>query len=171
MNCHDRQIEPYLVVSTFEPTLALTPCGLTLSKQVEIPCAVFEEKIATLREQNLLQPGGELTYLLLHDLNYRSRVRKMHLRQAGKKVALRKNIRRFASLLGGLIDMFRFDFHVISATPQELVASALEDIIPADSIHSTIILDIDGTITADARTEISPGIFRAIQSLACRNVV
>jgi predicted HAD superfamily phosphohydrolase YqeG len=38
-------------------------------------------------------------------------------------------------------------------------------------IRSTIILDVDGTITADAKTEISAGVARAIQSLAGRNAV
>jgi predicted HAD superfamily phosphohydrolase YqeG len=38
-------------------------------------------------------------------------------------------------------------------------------------IESTIILDVDGTITSDARAEISPGVLRAIQGLAGRNAV
>jgi len=38
-------------------------------------------------------------------------------------------------------------------------------------IASTIILDIDGTITPDAKSEISPGVLGAIQSLANRNKV
>ena len=37
--------------------------------------------------------------------------------------------------------------------------------------ESTIILDIDGTITPDSTTDVSCGILRAIQSLASRNVV
>ncbi len=38
-------------------------------------------------------------------------------------------------------------------------------------IGSTIILDVDGTITADAKTEISAGVLAAIHSLALRNAV
>jgi predicted HAD superfamily phosphohydrolase len=35
---------------------------------------------------------------------------------------------------------YHFDFHVISAAPQEVIESALADIIPADHIHGTQLL-------------------------------
>ena len=64
-------------------------------------------------------------------------VRKEHLVQAGKSVRLKKNIRQLSELLASAIPGYRFDFHVISAAPQEVIESALEDIIPADHIHGT----------------------------------
>jgi hypothetical protein len=87
--------------------------------------------------QNLVQQGGELSYLLLHDPEYRARVRKTHLVQAGKGVRLKKNIRQLSNLLATAIEGYRFDFHVISAAPQEVIESALGNIIPSDHIHGT----------------------------------
>ncbi len=37
---------------------------------------------------NLVQQGGELAYLLLHDPEFRSRVRREHLYETGKRVRL-----------------------------------------------------------------------------------
>jgi hypothetical protein len=57
--------------------------------------------------------------------------------EAGKIVRLKKNIRQLSELLASAIPGYRFDFHVISAAPQEVIESALEDLIPADHIHGT----------------------------------
>jgi phosphoserine phosphatase len=127
----------YLLASDFDQTLSFNDSGLVLSELVGIPAKIFEAKVATLAVQNLVQQGGELGYLLLHDPEYRARVRKEHLVQAGKGVRLKKNIRPLSELLASAIPGYRFDFHVISAAPQEVIESALEDIIPADHIHGT----------------------------------
>ena len=130
-------IKQYLLASDFDQTLSFNDSGLVLSELVGIPAKIFEAKVATLAVQNLVQQGGELGYLLLHDPEYRVRVRKEHLMQAGKGVRLKKNIRQLSELLASAIPGNRFDFHVISAAPQEVIESALEDIIPADHIHGT----------------------------------
>jgi 2-hydroxy-3-keto-5-methylthiopentenyl-1-phosphate phosphatase len=130
-------VKQYLLASDFDQTLSFNDSGLVLSELVGIPARIFEAKVATLAVQNLVQQGGELGYLLLHDPEYRDRVRKEHLVQAGKGVRLKKNIRRLSELLASAIPGYRFDFHVISAAPQEVIESALEDIIPADHIHGT----------------------------------
>jgi 2-hydroxy-3-keto-5-methylthiopentenyl-1-phosphate phosphatase len=130
-------VKQYLLASDFDQTLSFNDSGLVLSELVGIPAAVFEAKVATLAVQNLVQQGGELCYLLLHDPDYRSKVRKEHLAQAGKGVRLKKNIRHLSELLARAIPGYRFDFHIISAAPQEVIESALEDIIPADHIHGT----------------------------------
>lgn len=131
------RINAYLVASSFEETLAVTSCGLALSEHVGIPARVFEDKIAALDAQRLVQPGGELTYLLLHDPEYQALVRRENLMQAGKKVSLKRNVDQLVSLLASPIDISRFDFHVISSAPQELVEVALEGIVPTDHIHGT----------------------------------
>ena len=41
---------------------------------------------------NLVQQGGELAYLLLHDPEFRYAVRREHLYEAGKRVRLKPNI-------------------------------------------------------------------------------
>jgi 2-hydroxy-3-keto-5-methylthiopentenyl-1-phosphate phosphatase len=130
-------VKQYLLASDFDQTLSFNDSGLVLSELVGIPAKVFEAKVATLAIQNLVQQGGELSYLLLHDPEYGARVRKEHLVQAGKGVRLKKNIRKLSELLASAVPGFRFDFHVISAAPQEVIESALEDIIPADHIHGT----------------------------------
>ena len=130
-------VKQYLLASDFDQTLSFNDSGLVLSELLGIPAKLFEAKVATLAAQNLVQQGGELSYLLLHDPEYRSRVRKDHLVQAGKSVRLKKNIRQLSELLASAVPGYRFDFHVISAAPQEVIESALEDIIPADHIHGT----------------------------------
>jgi phosphoserine phosphatase len=130
-------VKQYLLASDFDQTLSFNDSGLVLSELAGISAKIFEAKVATLAVQNLVQQGGELSYLLLHDPEYRARVRKEHLVQAGKGVRLKKNIRQLSELLASAVPGYRFDFHVISAAPQEVIESALEDIIPADHIHGT----------------------------------
>ena len=130
-------VKQYLLASDFDQTLSFNDSGLVLSELVGIPAPIFEAKVATLAVQNLVQQGGELCYLLLHDPEYRAHVRKEHLMQAGKNVRLKKNIRTLSELLAAAVAGYRFDFHVISAAPQEVIESALEHIIPADHIHGT----------------------------------
>ena len=86
---------------------------------------------------NLVQQGGELAYLLLHDPEFRSRVRREHLYEAGKLVRLKPNIDALYSFLSNDVEGFHFDFYVISAGPVEIIRSALEGIIPADHIFGT----------------------------------
>jgi predicted HAD superfamily phosphohydrolase len=64
-------------------------------------------------------------------------VRKEYLIEAGKEVRLKKNIQQLSELLASAIEGYRFDFHVVSASPQEVIESALENIIPASHIHGT----------------------------------
>jgi 2-hydroxy-3-keto-5-methylthiopentenyl-1-phosphate phosphatase len=149
-------VKQYLLASDFDQTLSFNDSGLVLSELVGIPAKVFEAKVATLAVQNLVQQGGELIYLLLHDPEYRARVRKEHLVQAGKGVRLKKNIRKLSELLAHAIPGYRFDFHVISAAPQEVIESALEDIIPADHIHGTH-LQYDGSGQVESLIRLNAG--------------
>jgi 2-hydroxy-3-keto-5-methylthiopentenyl-1-phosphate phosphatase len=127
----------YLLASDFDQTLSFNDSGLVLSELVGIPAKEFERKVAILAVQNFVQQGGELSYLLLHDPDYRKRVRKHHLSEAGKGVHLKKNIKQLSEFVGNAVDGYRFDFHVISASPQEVIESALDGIIAADHIHGT----------------------------------
>lgn len=130
-------VRKYLLASDFDQTLSFHDSGLVLSELVRIPAQEFERRTAVLAVQTLVQRGAELAYLLLHDPEYRSRVRKEHLAEAGKRVRLKKNIRQLCQLLKDAIEGYAFDFHVISAAPQEVIESALENILPADHIHGT----------------------------------
>jgi 2-hydroxy-3-keto-5-methylthiopentenyl-1-phosphate phosphatase len=130
-------VKQYLLASDFDQTLSFNDSGLVLSELLGISAKTFEAKVATLAIQNLVQQGGELSYLLLHDPEFRGPVRKEHLVQAGKGSRLKKNIHKLSELLANAIQGYHFDFHVISAAPQEVIESALEGIIPADHIHGT----------------------------------
>ena len=72
---------PYMLVSDFDQTLSFNDSGLVLSEL--LGTSGFEEKVAGLARINLVQQGGELSYLLLHDPEYR-RVRREHLVRAGQ---------------------------------------------------------------------------------------
>jgi 2-hydroxy-3-keto-5-methylthiopentenyl-1-phosphate phosphatase len=153
-----QSVKQYLLASDFDQTLSFNDSGMVLSELVGIPAKVFERKVAILAVQNLVQQGGELTYLLLHDHEYRSRVRKENLLQAGKHVRLKKNIRHLYELLSGAIEGYRFDFHVISASPQEVMELALENIIPANRIHGTQLLyDASGEVESIVRVNAGYG--------------
>jgi len=151
-------VKQYLLASDFDQTLSFNDSGLVLSELVGISSETFERKVATLAVQNLVQQGGELTYLLLHDSEYRSRVRKEHLVEAGKVVRLKRNIRELSELLSHAIDGYRFDFHVISASPQEVIESALQNIIPADHIHGTqLVYDVADRVESVVRVNAGYG--------------
>ncbi len=130
-------LKRYLVASDFDQTLSFHDSGYVLSEIVGIPGKEFERKTAILSVQNFVQQGAELSYLLLHDPDLHSRVRKEHLVRAGKSIRLKRNIRQLRDLLAEGIEGYSFDFHVLSAAPQEVVESALEDAIARDHIHGT----------------------------------
>src|SRR5712692_3975120 len=79
----------YLVASDFDQTLSFNDSEIVLSELLGI--SGFEQKVAGLSRINLVQQGGELAYLLLHDPEYRC-VRKEHLVEVGKRIRLKENI-------------------------------------------------------------------------------
>jgi len=123
----------YLFISDFDQTLSFNDSGIVLSEMLGI--TGFQEKIAGLARMHLVQQGGELAYLLLHDPEYR-RVRKSDLVEAGKRIRLKANIRWLSQMLEDL-NGHRFSFHVVSAAPEEVIQSALEGIVPPDHVYGT----------------------------------
>ncbi|HEX9005595.1 MAG TPA: haloacid dehalogenase-like hydrolase, partial [Blastocatellia bacterium] len=124
----------YLFASDFDQTLSFNDSGFVLSELLGI--SDFEERVAGMARINLVQQGGELAYLLLHDPEFR-RVRKEHLTEVGKRIRLKQNIHLLPQILSGGIEGYDFSFYVISAAPEEVVQSALEGIVPADHIFGT----------------------------------
>ncbi|HSB61810.1 MAG TPA: haloacid dehalogenase-like hydrolase, partial [Vicinamibacteria bacterium] len=124
----------YLLASDFDQTLSFNDSGIVLSEL--LGNSGFEERVEGLARVNLVQQGGELAYLLLHDPEYR-RVRREHLVEAGKRIRLKHNIRRLVEVLEGGIAGHRFSFNVISAAPEEVIQSALEGIVAPERIHGT----------------------------------
>src|ERR1700753_1779816 len=131
------QTKRYILASDFDQTLSFNDSGYVLNDLLGIPESEFERKIQGMAKLNLVQQGGELAYLLLHDPEFNRRVRKEHLREAGKRVRLKPNIDLLYEILSNDVEGFHFDFYVISAGPVEIIRSALEGIIPADHIFGT----------------------------------
>ncbi len=69
-------MKEFLLVSDFDQTLSFNDSGIVLSEMLGI--SGFDHRIHGLSNIHLIQQGGELAYLLLHDPEYR-RVRKEHL--------------------------------------------------------------------------------------------
>jgi phosphoserine phosphatase len=86
---------------------------------------------------NLVQQGAELAYLLLHDPEFKAKVRKEHLHEVGKRIRLKGEIKLLYQILKNGIDGHQFDFYVLSAAPMEVILSALEDIVPPEHIFGT----------------------------------
>jgi HAD superfamily phosphoserine phosphatase-like hydrolase len=127
-------LRQYLLISDFDHTLTFDDSGEVLSRV--LGTTHFERKVAGLARINLVQQGGELTYLLLHDPEYRC-VRREHLLAVGKQIRLKHNLDRLVKILDDCIDGHQFRFYVISAAPEEVIQSALEGIVPPERIYGT----------------------------------
>src|ERR1700738_3703296 len=124
----------YLLASDFDQTLSFNDSGVVLSELIGFHG--FHDKVSGLSHMNLVQQGAELSYLILHDPEFRH-VRRSHLIETGKRIRLKHNVALFARALDTLADGYNFHFNVISAAPQEIIQSALEGIVPADHIFGT----------------------------------
>lgn len=127
-------VPQYLLASDFDQTLSFNDSGVVLAELIGVQG--FHDKVRGLAQINLVQQGAELSYLILHDPEFR-RVRKHHLVEAGKQIRLKHDVRLFARTLENLADGYNFNFRVISAAPQEIIQSALEGIVPPENIHGT----------------------------------
>ena len=143
----------YLVMSDFDQTLSFNDSGIVLSEMLNI--GAFEERIAGLSDIHLVQQGGELAYLILHDPEYR-RVRKHHLVEVGKNIRLKQNIRLLVQLLDDL-DGHRFTFYVVSAAPEEVIQSALDGIVPPGHIFGTRFRYNDSTGEVESVLRVTAG--------------
>jgi HAD superfamily phosphoserine phosphatase-like hydrolase len=133
----DKLVKRYLLASDFDQTLSFDDSGYVLAEMLGIAKEEFERKAAGMARLNLVQQGAELAYLLLHDPEFRAKVRKEHLIEVGKKTRLKDNIGLLYNILDHGIDGYHFDFYVLSAAPVEVIRSALEGMVPADHIFGT----------------------------------
>ena len=124
----------YLVASDFDQTLSFNDSGQMLGEL--LGAQGFDEKVKGLAQINLVQQGGELAYLILHDPEYR-RVRREHLVEVGRRIRLKRNIDRLVAILERGIEGHRFSFYVVSAAPQEVVESALAGLVAPERIRGT----------------------------------
>jgi 2-hydroxy-3-keto-5-methylthiopentenyl-1-phosphate phosphatase len=127
-------VKQFLLASDFDQTLSFNDSGVALSELIGFHG--FHDKVKGLSEMNLVQQGAELSYLILHDPDFRH-VRREHLIETGKRIRLKHDVALFARLLDNLADGYKFHFNVISAAPQEIIQSALEGIVPPENIFGT----------------------------------
>lgn len=133
----DKPLKHYLFASDFDRTLTFNDSGYVLAELAGIPVEEFERKASGMEKLNLVQQGAELAYLLLHDPEFQSRVRREHLYEVGKRIRLKQNIALLYEVLDAGVDGYHFDFYVLSAAPVEVIQSALEGIVPPDHIFGT----------------------------------
>ena len=123
----------YLLFSDFDQTLSFHDSGDVLAEMLGV--RGFRERVEGLSDIHLVQQGGELAYLLLHDPQFR-RVRREHLIEVGKRIRLKANIGLLTHLLNDL-EGHHFSFYVVSAAPEEVIQSALDGVVAADHIYGT----------------------------------
>ena len=133
----EKPLKRYIFASDFDQTLTFNDSGYVLSEMLGISTEEFERKARGMARLNLVQQGAELAYLLLHDPEFRNKVRKEHLYEVGRRVRLKENIDLLAKILDSGIEGYHFDFYVLSAAPCEVIQSALEGIVPPDHIFGT----------------------------------
>src|SRR4029077_15738860 len=124
----------FLLASDFDQTLSFNDSGVVLSELIGFDG--FHHKVGGLWEMNLVQQGAELSYLILHDPDFR-RVRREHLAETGRRNPPKPDVALLARVLDNRGEEHKFNFNVISAAPQEIVQSALEGIVPPDHIFGT----------------------------------
>jgi 2-hydroxy-3-keto-5-methylthiopentenyl-1-phosphate phosphatase len=124
----------YLLVSDFDQTLSFNDSGHVLSEMLGI--RDYRTRVEGLSRLNLVQCGAELSYLILHDPEYR-RVRRSDLIEVGRRIRLKRNIGLLRALLENGIEGHRFDFYVVSAVPEDVVITALDGLLPAERIIAT----------------------------------
>src|SRR5258706_1556381 len=123
----DKPLKRYIFASDFDQTLTFNDYSYVLAELVGISTEEFERNAKGMAKINLVQQGAELAYLLLHDPEFKAKVRKEHLREVGKRIRLKGDIKVLYQLLESGIDGDQFDFYVLSAAPVEVSLFALED--------------------------------------------
>jgi HAD superfamily phosphoserine phosphatase-like hydrolase len=124
----------FLIASDFDQTLSFNDSGLVLAELLGV--SDFEQKVEGLARSHLVQQGGELTYLIRHDPEFRG-VRHEHLVEAGSRVRLKRGIPAFTRFLADGLEDCRFSFFVVSAAPRALVESALRGMVDPAHIFGT----------------------------------
>ena len=144
----------YLLASDFDQTLSFNDSGVVLSELIGFHG--FHDKVKGLSDINLVQQGAELSYLILHDPEFR-RVRREHLIETGKRIRLKHDVDLFARSLDSLSDGYNIAFYVISAAPQEIIQSALAGIVPPEHIFGTRFRFNEATGEVDSIVRASAG--------------
>src|SRR6266481_9802903 len=104
-------LRKFLLASDFDQTLSFNDSGVVLSELIGFHS--FHDKVKGLANIYLIQQGAELSYLILHDPDFR-RVRREHLVETGRRIRLKHDVALFARVLDTLGEEHKFYFNVIS---------------------------------------------------------
>src|SRR6266404_2387755 len=104
----------FLLASDFDQTLSFNDSGVVLSELIGFHG--FHDKVAGLSQMNLVQQGAELSYLILHDPEFR-RVRRDDLIETDKRIRLKHHVALYERALLNLPEDYKFSFHVSYAVP------------------------------------------------------
>jgi HAD superfamily phosphoserine phosphatase-like hydrolase len=171
MHMSEIPLRRYIFASDFDQTLTFNDSGYVLAELVGIPIDEFERKAKGMAKINLVQQGAELAYLLLHDPQFRAKVRKEHLYEVGKRIRLKGEIPLLYQILKSGINGYEFDFYVLSAAPREVILSALEGIVPPDHIFGTeFVYSESGEIETIVRATAGYGKVAVLDSLLEKEV-
>ena len=96
----------FLLASDFDQTLSFNDSGVVLSELIGFHG--FHDKVNGLADINLVQQGAELSYLILHDPDFR-RVRREHLVETGRRIRLKDDVAMFARVLDNLGEEHKFN--------------------------------------------------------------
>src|SRR5208282_2421428 len=102
-------VKHYLLASDFDQTLSFNDSGVALSELIGFHG--FHDKVKGLSSINLVQQGAELSYLILHDPDFR-RVRREDLIETGKRIRLKHDVGLFVRSLDSLSDDYKILFYV-----------------------------------------------------------
>src|SRR5712692_5884047 len=160
----------FLLASDFDQTLSFNDSGVVLSELIGFHN--FHDKVKGLAEINLVQQGAELSYLILHDPDFR-RVRREHLVETGRRIRLKDDVALFARVLDNFVEGHKFNFNVISGAPQEIIQAALEGIVPPDHIFGTRFRysEATGEIDAIMRASAARGKITVLEELRASIVI
>jgi phosphoserine phosphatase len=154
----------YLFASDFDQTLSFNDSGYVLAELLGV--GNYEDRVHGLAASNLVQQGGELAYLIRHDPDFRG-VRREHLVEAGRRVRLKRANPQLLAILEHGIPGVSASFHVISAAPRDVVASALDGIVePGNIIATDLEFDADtGEVAAIRKVAAGFGKVAALEQL------
>src|SRR5258708_12580133 len=107
-------LKQFLLASDFDQTLSFNDSGVVLSELIGF--SGFHDKVAGLSQMNLVQQGAELSYLILHDPEFR-RVRRDDLIATRKRIRLNHDAALFPRPLAILPNHYKLSLYVISPPP------------------------------------------------------
>src|SRR5256714_14088937 len=97
-------VKQYLLASDFDQTLSFNDSGVVLSELIGFHG--FHDKVKGLADMNLVQQGAELSYLILHDPEFR-RVRREDLVETGKRIRLKHDVALVARALDNISEDYK----------------------------------------------------------------